>query len=641
LALLLLAFGSYLILVSSFPQLTRETHLSHLLQGLLASILVAGCVVWYLNTQREPPFSTPSDSTGGRTITARVDRLRRHALWFVHVRWVAAVASLALILVAVLVARILPQISLVPLLTWWVVLVSGNVIFADRLHRVQDLEKEIVLQAGLDLVVLTAWLNASGGMENPFYHLYVLHVIIAGILLPKHKAMVVTLAACLLFSALVLAEYLRIVPHVTIGLFPHNQDLAEHTQGAEATLHASHDPVFVLGGMIPFLAMLALVSYLTTLIADRLRWNEDELEEAARSEALERRRLEAVIHSAGIGVVLIDPDLTLRWYGGRAAEWLGLNREFIGKRCDARTDEHGCASLVAETAQTGRAMETERVVKLPRGEVRHFRHATWPVVDPEGCVQQVVKLVEDITTRKLLEAEAVHAGKLSALGKMSAVVAHEINNPLASLSSRLSLMERNEDPSFHRESVGVLRSQIGRISRIVHTVSQFARPPMKRRSTWEVNAAVEEVLNMVRLDPRAAKVRLEWEPNASPLLVTAVRDQLLQCYLNLLLNAVEAVPDDGRVTVRVLARDSEVGVEVEDRGPGIDPTMEDRLFEPFTTTKPSGTGIGLAISQSLVRAHGGRIEVRSERGKGSCFTVFLQAAQGKSLTPESPRGNTA
>jgi signal transduction histidine kinase len=555
-------------------------------------------------------------------------------------RWVASAASLTLILVAVLLARILPFDALLPLLAWWGILVTANVWFAARLHWVRDLEREIVLQAGLDLVVLTGWLNASGGIENPFYHLYVLHVIIAGILLPKRKALLVTLVACALFSFLALAEYLRIVPHVTIALFPHSQELAEHTQVAGATLHASHDPVFVLGGMIPFLAMLALVAYLTTMIADRLRRSEDELEEAARSEGLERGRLEAVIHSAGIGVVLIDPDLTLRWYGGRAAEWLGLNREFIGKRCDARTDEHGCASLVADTAQTGRAMETEKVVKLPRGEVRHFRHATWPVVDAEGRVQQVVKLVEDITTRKLLEAEAVHAGKLSALGKMSAAVAHEINNPLASISSRLSLMERNEDPSFQRESVGLLRSQIGRIGRIVHTVSQFGRPPMKRRSTWDVNAAVEEVLNMVRLDPRAAKTRLEWEPNSSPLFVTAIRDQLLQCYLNLLLNAVEAVPDGGHVTVRTLAREKEVGVEVEDRGPGIDPAIEDRLFEPFTTTKPSGTGIGLAISQSMVRAHGGRIEVRSERGKGSCFTVILPAAQPKSVAAESRRRNT-
>jgi signal transduction histidine kinase len=271
-------------------------------------------------------------------------------------------------------------------------------------------------------------------------------------------------------------------------------------------------------------------------------------------------------------------------------------------------------------------MEVERVKELSRGEVRHFRHATWPVADAEGRVQQVVKLVEDITNRKALEAEAVHAGKLSALGKMAAAVAHEINNPLASLSSRISLMERSEDPGFIHESLAVLRRQIARMGRIVHTVSQFGRAPMKGRSTWDVNAAVEEALSIVKLDPRAAKTHFVWQPSGPSLFVSAVRDQIVQAYLNVLINAVEAMPDGGRLSVRVFARNGDVGVAIEDSGKGIDEAVEARLFEPFATTKPSGTGIGLAISQSLVRAHGGRIEVRSEHGKGSCFTVLLPEA---------------
>lgn len=656
-ALGLFAVVTYLLLSPLAFESPPYMNVSEVLRGFLASLLVAVVVVWYLSRRREPPFA-PLEAV--LSANARTERVRRHAQWFVHMRWVAAVVSLALILIAIFVAEILPRDSLKPLLAWWGILVVANTWFARRLRRVQDFEKEIVFQAALDLAVLTGWLNASGGMENPFYQVYVLHVIIAGILLPKRKALLVTLMACVLVSGLALAEYLGIVPHVTIAVFPHSPAVAgseaaaptghddEHAdEGSNQTHsheagtdegghavegdhveHAALDPIFVLGRMIPFLATLTLVSYLTTIIADRLRRSEEDLEEAGRTEALERRRLEGVIHSAGIGVVLVDPDLTVRWFSGRAADWLGLTPSSIGRKCDCGDHNDACAALVMETAESGRPMEAETTMTLPRGEVRHFRHATWPVVDAEGRVQQVVKLVEDVTSRKALEAEAVHAGKLSALGKMAAAVAHEINNPLASLSSRITLMERNKDPQFLRESLRILRGQIARIGGIVHTVSQFGRAPTKGRTTWDVNAAVEEALNVVKLDPRAAKTRFDWQPASSPLLVTAVRDQILQAYLNVLINAIEATPEGGRVGVRVFARDDEVLVAVEDSGEGIDEAMEEHLFEPFATTKAQGTGIGLSISQSLVRAHGGRIEVRTERGKGSCFTVVL---------PEAPR----
>lgn len=612
-------------------------HLTRLVEGLIAALAMAILVIWYLGARREPAFPPPLDA---RALPGRGERVRRHALWFVELRWVAVAVSLGLILIAVFVSEILPRRALIGLLGWWLVLIGANVWFTRRLRWVQDLENEIVLQAALDLVVLTGWLNASGGIENPFYQVYILHVIIAGILLPKRKALFVTMLACGLISFLAAAEYLRLASHVTISVFPHSHDAGGHAHTEGGMVHAALDPVFVLGRMIPFLATLNLVAYLTTIIADRLRRSEDELEQAARTEALERRRLEGVIHSAGMGVVLIDPDLKLRWYSGRAAEWLDLEPCSIGKTCDSSEEGAGSGSLVAETARSGRPMEMERAVKLPHGEVRHFRHVTWPVVDEGGEVKQVVKLVQDMTAQKALEAEAVHAGKLSALGKMAAAVAHEINNPLASLSSRLTRMERSDDPKFLRESVDVLRGQISRIGRIVHTVSQFSRAPNQARTTWDVNRAVDEALNVVRLDPRAAEIRFQWKPADSALFVNAVRDQILQAYLNLLINAVEATPRGRDVLVRAFASDGQVGVEVQDSGEGIDQSIGEHLFEPFTTTKPMGIGIGLAISQSLVHEHGGYIDVQSAPGKGSRFAVFLPAADAATDESDLPEATT-
>lgn len=611
--------GVYLVLRSAE---TSAGHATRLFLSVLATLLVAGAVAWHLRMHPEPEASSHPEPFGLGPSKTRIRRLRHHARWFVHMRWVAAAVSLALILVAGPLAELLPLVAMVPLLGWWGVLVTGNAWFAWRLSRAHDGDLEILLQAVLDLVVLTGWLNASGGIENPFYQAYLLHVIIAAALLSRRLALAVTLVAASLVSLLAVSEYLQIAPHLTLAVFPHGSAIPGTATTADIVEHAAFDPAFVLGRLVPFLAMLGLVSYLTSLIVDRLRQSEADLAQAALAEQAGRRRLEGVIRSAGLGVFAVARDLTVRWYDGKAAEWFGLSDASLGRSCADLGVAASVADLIAETARTAAPKEIDLVVPRPGGERRHLRHATWPMGGDAG-VQQVIVLIEDVTARKALEAEAVHAGKLSALGRMAAAVAHEINNPLASLSNRIALMERDDDPQFWRQSLALIKDQIARITRIVRGVSQFGRAPVTRRTTWDVRPIVEEALNVVRLDPRATRVDVAWQPGAAPLLVTADRDQMVQVYLNLLINAVEAMPDGGRLGVRSFVAHDAVAVAIADSGDGVDEAVEFRLFEPFATTKPSGSGIGLAVSHALVQGNGGRIDVASIRGTGACFTVYL------------------
>jgi signal transduction histidine kinase len=242
-------------------------------------------------------------------------------------------------------------------------------------------------------------------------------------------------------------------------------------------------------------------------------------------------------------------------------------------------------------------------------------------------VVQVVELVEDITARKALETQALHAGKLSVLGRMAAGVAHEIGNPLSSLTARLELMERRDDPSFARESLTVLRGQIARISRIVHGISHFARPRHQEWERWEINGVVGEALELLRVDRRARRIEFRERLAVPSPRVRGVRDQIVQVCLNLLLNAVEASPDGAVVEIETVQRDGDVVLAVEDQGNGVTPEVRAHLFEPFFTTKPEGTGLGLSISYAMVHAHNGRIEVSSDPGKGARFAVHLPAAE--------------
>ena len=235
-------------------------------------------------------------------------------------------------------------------------------------------------------------------------------------------------------------------------------------------------------------------------------------------------------------------------------------------------------------------------------------------------------IVEDVTARKALEAEAMHASRLSVLGQLAAGIAHEIGNPLSSLHARLSLMKRRSDADFHRQSLDVLQSQIDRIGRIVRNVSHLAHGAREGWTTIDVNSVVGEALALVKLDARAARIRFTERLQASLPSVRGVRDQILQVTLNLLLNAMEAIPEQGTLDVTTFADEQQVKIAVTDSGTGIDESVRARLFEPFFTTKPEGTGLGLSICYSLVHAHGGTIDVTSEPGRGSRFTVHLPIA---------------
>ncbi len=630
-------YGGYEILERQFllERIDMEAlHRIHLIRGILISTILASIVGLYLYRHSASLASKPS-ATGISAVLNREERRRQYVLWFVQMRWAVISMSLAAIVLALPITQVLPTRALIPLMGWWLLLAAGNVAFGRWARAGGHYERQIMTQAALDLVVLTGFLNASGGLENPLYTVYLIHAIIAAILLPTRKAAIVTLVAGLLFLVLAFGEYFHLFPHYTNRLFPHELPLTDsaldgHSHGGSGD-HASYDIMFVLGRTAPFLLVLTLTAYLTSVIMLRVRASEYELERTAHNELLERRRLEGVVDAAGVGMMQVDPQGALLWLGSRISDWFGWDDRDLGRPCPLLGGTNACPTCIAATAaSTGRPSEAERREVHPNGAVRYFRHITTPVTDDDGSVLQIVEVIEDITHRRALEAEAAHAGRLTVLGRMAAGIAHEIGNPLASLSTRLSRLEKTSDPKFMRDSVAVLRGQIGRIERIVHGVSHFGRLRRQQWTTWEINDVVVEATSMVKLDRRAKNVEFVLQlADLSPR-VKGVRDQALQILINLLLNAVEAMPEGGSVTIETARHEDTVITSVLDTGPGLDESAREHLFEPFFTTKPQGTGLGLSISYSLAHAHGGSLTAEpGPGGQGSRFNVVLP------LAPES------
>jgi len=551
-ALLVAFFSGYELLdrtvfVTLLSGEARE--LLHGLSGIFGAILLTIFIGW--NLVRYPVHD------------GRIEQLR----WLVQMRWIAAAFSLALIVITVPVMRIVPVDQLPALLVWTGVMAAANLFFARVAGRSEHFDRQIMTQMLIDTVVVTGLLHASGGFRNPMSVVYLFGVFIAAILLPKRKALAVTLMIAAALTFLIASELV-------------------------------HDPVVVLARLASVLTVMFLTSYFTTMVMDQLRES--------------RHRLDGVIEAAGFGMLVVDARGQIVWMNQRLAAWMPWD-DFAG--------------ATFETLASGQPRERE----IDTGNSRHFRHATFPVRNSAGEVVQAVHVVEEITSRKELESQALHASGLAVLGQLAAGVAHEIGNPLSSLHARVQLMKRHPDPDAIAESLDVLEKQIARIGRIVRGVSHLARNRFDSRGVVDAEAVVREAISLVRFDRRAARVDIRDDLRELPP-IRGIRDELLQVVLNLLFNAVEAMPDGGSITASTFTGDGHIRIAVRDSGPGIEPAVRARLFEPFFTTKHHGTGLGLSICRSLVHANGGTIEVESEPGRGAQFTIVLPAMSAAEAT---------
>jgi two-component system NtrC family sensor kinase len=229
-------------------------------------------------------------------------------------------------------------------------------------------------------------------------------------------------------------------------------------------------------------------------------------------------------------------------------------------------------------------------------------------------------------TEKLTSAEAslVQAARLAAVGQLAAAVAHEINNPLYATRNALFLLEE-ELPEALRGSpfLTLAREQLGRIARIIERMRDFYRPTHGDQAAANLNTLLEETLAVAQLNLRFGAINMIFTPAADLAPVVCNADQLRQVFLNLVLNAIDAMPDGGTLTVRTASRPDVAIVEIADTGVGMPEEVQGRLFEPFYTTKASGTGLGLPISGHIVTQHGGLIAVDSLPGRGTTFRISL------------------
>ena len=348
----------------------------------------------------------------------------------------------------------------------------------------------------------------------------------------------------------------------------------------------------------------------------------------------ERRRYQELFDSAPDGYVVTDQAGTIQEANHAMGDLLGVGvGDLAGQRLEAFVvpaegpafDEH-LQRLSTGDGEWPVRWET-RLQPDGNEPIIHVAVAATASRSAAGQVEGLRWLLRDITREKQMHAALVHAGKLSIAGRLAASLAHEINNPLSAALGCAELaieaFNAGEDPS---QQLNVLCDALGRTSRVVTQLRELhGERRWEEKRPADLNQMVEHVLLLARKRANSAGVQIYWERVEDLPRPVIMVDSMQQVFLNLVLNAIEAMEGQGRLDVRLqrTRQPARVGVVFADDGPGIPAEVLDVLFEPFNTTKARGSGLGLFISQNIVQQHGGAIEVETLAGQGTTFTVWL------------------
>ena len=378
--------------------------------------------------------------------------------------------------------------------------------------------------------------------------------------------------------------------------------------------------------------------------AEQLRLLEAEVETRTRQIDDERRFTDKIIDSLPVGLYVIDREYRVQaWNRKRETGMQGVSREqALGRTIFEILHRAPAETLREEFDEIFRAgrMQQFNIESKATGEARTFRITKIPMRLGDAAITHVITIGEDITDWNAAQDRFAQSEKLAAIGQLAAGVMHEVNNPLATIAAcaeslALRLDDLRDDgcdvPPQAGEYLRIIDNEVHRCKRIVDGLLDFSRPKRGDHVPTDVNHAVEQSVFLVKHHARFKKLQLQTllEPELAP--VNASAEQLIQVVMALLINAGDAMNDEGVITVRTrrgLTAHEAVLVEVIDEGHGIARTDLPKIFEPFFTTKAPGrgTGLGLSICYGIIAEHGGRIEVDSTPGEGSVFRIVLPRA---------------
>jgi len=335
-------------------------------------------------------------------------------------------------------------------------------------------------------------------------------------------------------------------------------------------------------------------------------------------------------------ILVIDLNGRYSFVSSRIHDLRGYKPEdLLGKRVEEEPDYSPELFALYRDLITGRKNfgSCDYSARHRDGNWRTMRASASPLFDAENKLSGAIVSVRDITVEKKLEQQIIQSERLAAMGQMIGGFAHELNNPLTSILGMSELLQEGEAPESVRKQMVVLQQQARRAAEIVQNLMYFSRPPAPGKTPIDLGELVQRTLHLHAYSLRKNNITVDFLKETSVPAVSGDAHQLMQVFLNLILNSEQAmreVRDRGTLRIRIENQEKSVSVIFQDDGPGISPEILPNIFDPFYTTKRPGrgTGLGLSISKAILREHNGNVEATSGPGGGAVFTVTLPVATG-------------
>ena len=471
----------------------------------------------------------------------------------------------------------------------------------------------LVIQIAGDLVVETVLVYFTGGLDSPFSFLYLVSIITASMLLYRRGGLLAASGAVILYGALGDLMYWGILQ------LP-EQSWFTPTPWSSSRLYFN---------MATNFAGFYATAFLTSYLAEKLQKTFEELD-ANRQNLAELRALnQNVVESIPSGLITFSPGGVATFINPAGCLILRVDSQMVIGKNIAQFGFFGDDKwdVVREKLMTDAVVRGERDDFLIGEETRSLGFAITPLNSIDGTASGYTLIFQDLTEVKKLEAELRLKDRMAAVGELSAGIAHEIRNPLAAIAGSVQVLKKSTalNPQEQR-LMSIILKESDRLNKSIADFLRFVKPQEKRAAQFDIAASLAETLDLLRNSPElGAEHKIEHDIAPPTFTIVGDADQIRQVFWNIARNAFQAMPGGGTLHVTTEVTGDRYRIIFRDSGRGMNDADQRRLFQPFRTNFPTGTGLGMAISYRIVQEHGGQIDVTSREGVGTSITVSLPA----------------
>ena len=497
-----------------------------------------------------------------------------------------------------------------------------TILYAFLLRRTQYLQLLAYAQILVDALFVTLLIYLTGGSESIFSWAYLLPIFSASTILYRRGGLLVASASSILYGTLLDLEFYQIIIPLGSRFSP--------------SLGYKLSYIFYL--MAVNMVAFYLVAILSAYLAEQVRRKEEELREQLIDYGELERLYRHIVHNVTSGLITVDGTGRITSFNRAAEEITGFKLEEVYQK--------GIRDLfvgfLSGSRPNGFITEGDwSKLHFSRWEINFQKKDGTPLIlgfsgsplkDSEGREIGAIFIFQDLTKLREMEEDLKRADRLAAIGTLAAGMAHEIRNPLASISGSIEILREEMDGTVQRQQLmDIILREVGRLNSLIADFLLFARPTPPGKELIHLNGIVEEILAVFSHSPDCCpEIRLVTKFQ-DDLAMLGDAKQVRQVFWNLFINAADAMIDGGELrvetrrkpTAEISGEPKQGEIQVSDTGSGIQDSELQRIFDPFFTTKEKGTGLGLAIVHKIIENYGGKITVRSQLGKGTTFIIYL------------------